>query len=76
MAVKQQPVVGNWYMNMAGQLMKVWALGYAAGKPHRVVIEYLNGKRRIISMDDWRSLNLEAHLYRAARRRDGEELHR
>lgn len=77
MAVKQKPIVGNWYMNMAGQLIKVWALGYASGRPAQVVVEYLNGKRKIISISDWWSLDLEVHLYRATRRRrDNEELHR
>lgn len=77
MAVKQKPVVGNWYMNVAGQLIKVWALGYSSGRLSQVVIEYLNGKRKIIGLQDWWSLDLEVHLYRATRRRrDGEELHR
>lgn len=77
MSVKQKPIVGNWYMNMAGQLIKVWALGYSSGRLTQVVIEYLNGKRRIIGITDWWSLDLEVHLYRATRRkRDSEELHR
>lgn len=77
MSVKQKPVVGNWYMNMTGQLIKVWAVCYAMDQASRVVIEYLNGKRRIIGIEDWYSLDLEVHLYRAARRHRGsEELHR
>lgn len=77
MAVKQKPVVGNWYMNVAGQLIKVWALGYSSGRLTQVVIEYLNGKRKIIALQDWWALDLEVHLYRATRRRrNGEELHR
>lgn len=77
MSVKQRPVVGNWYMNLSGQLIKVWALGYTAGQVRKVVIEYLNGKRRIIGIGDWWSMDLEVHLYRATRRqRNGEELHR
>lgn len=77
MSVKQKPIVGNWYMNVAGQLVKVWALGYSSGRLAQVVIEYLNGKRKIIGLADWYSLDLEVHRYRAARRkRDSEELHR
>lgn len=77
MSVKQKAVVGNWYMNMTGQLIKVWAVGYSSGRPARVVIEYLNGKRKIIGFSDWCSLDLEIHLYRAARRQgSNEELHR
>lgn len=77
MSVKQKPVVGNWYMNMSGQLIKVWALGYSSGRLGKVVIEYLNGKRKILTIGDWWSMDLEVHLYRATRRqRDNEELHR
>lgn len=77
MPVKQKPVVGNWYMNLSGQLIKVWALGYATGRINNVVIEFLNGKRRIIGVDEWWSMDLEIHLYRATRRQrnGGEEQH-
>ena len=74
MPVKQKPVVGNWYMNLSGQLIKVWGLGYATGRLNNVVIELLNGKRKIICIDEWWSMDLEIHLYRATRRqRNGEE---
>lgn len=77
MSAKQKPVIGNWYMNMTGQLIKVWAVGYSAGQTNKVIIEYLNGKKKIIGIDDWHSLDLEVHLYRAARRHhSSEELHR
>ncbi len=78
MSVKQKPVVGNWYMNLSGQLIKVWALGYSSGQVRKVVIEYLNGKRRIIGIGDWWSMDLEVHLYRATRRQrsSSEELHK
>ncbi|MDR2878150.1 MAG: hypothetical protein LBV36_08975 [Chromatiales bacterium] len=78
MSARQKPVVGNWYMNMAGQLIKVWALGYTSGRLSRVVIEHLNGKRKILSLSDWWSLELEIHLYRTTRRKhnSSEELHR
>lgn len=78
MSAKQKPVIGNWYMNMTGQLIKVWAVGYSTGRASRVVIEYLNGKKKVIGIDDWYSLDLEVHLYRATRRHRGstEEFHR
>lgn len=77
MSVKQKPVVGNWYMNLSGQLIKVWALGFTSGHISKVVIEYLNGKRRVIGLDEWTAMDLEVHLYRATRRKHGnEELHR
>ncbi len=71
MAQNIEPEVGNWYMNMTGQLIKVWALAYHRGRLTTVVIEFLNGERRILSLADWNRLDLEVHLNRAAHRRNG-----
>lgn len=74
MTMQQTPLVGNWYMNMTGQLLKVWAVSYADRKPATVVIEYLNGKRKIVGIQDWYHLDLELHLYQTIRRRNREEI--
>ncbi len=71
MAQNIKPEVGNWYMNVTGQLIKVWALAYHETRPCSVVIEYLNGEKRIVSIGDWNRLDLEIHLNRAAHRRNG-----
>ena len=39
MTMQQTPLVGNWYMNMTGQLLKVWAVSYADRKPATVPLE-------------------------------------
>ncbi len=75
MALNIKPEVGNWYMNMTGQLIKVWALAYSKEQLAKVVIEYLNGEKRIISIGDWNHLDLEVHLNRAAHRRNGGHFH-
>ncbi|MBI5450879.1 MAG: hypothetical protein HY940_05925 [Gammaproteobacteria bacterium] len=65
MAIQQQPFVGNWYVNLTGQLIKVVAVGYADGWISKVVIEHINGKRQILGIDTWGLLDLEMHLYNA-----------
>ncbi len=71
MAQNIKPEVGNWYMNVTGQLIKVWAVAYHETRLCSVVIEYLNGEKRIVSIGDWNRLDLEIHLNRAAHRRNG-----
>jgi len=74
MALNIKPEIGSWYMNVTGQLIKVWAVAYSGKHLTSIVIEYLNGDRRIISSEDWKRLDLEAHLYQSVRRRNGEHL--
>ncbi len=68
MAIKTKPLINHWYVNLTGQLIKVVAVGYHEGELSKVVIEYINGKRQIIGIDTWNLLDLEMHLYRAAKR--------
>lgn len=68
MAIKTKAIINNWYVNLTGQLIKVVALGYSEGQLSKVVIEYINGKRQIIGIDTWNLLDLEMHLYKAAKR--------
>jgi len=72
MALNIEPEVGNWYMNMTGRLIKVWAVAYAGDEMTKVVIEFLNAEKRIINIHDWNRLELEIHLHRSAQRRRGE----
>jgi len=75
MALNIEPEVGNWYMNMTGRLIKVWAIAYSGNVIARVVIEFLNAEKRIINIHDWNQLDLEIHLHRSAQRRKGEHFH-
>lgn len=65
MSIKQNPMVGNWYVNLTGQLLKVSAVGYDMGKLTKVVVEFLSGKRLILDLDKWYLLDLETYIYKA-----------
>lgn len=58
-------MVGNWYVNLTGQLLKVSAVGYDMGKLTKVVVEFLSGKRLILDLDKWYLLDLETYIYKA-----------
>ncbi len=67
MFTKQQPVVGAWYVNRTGKLMKVKLMAWRHLEPVSVLIEYLDGKRQVVDMDAWYSLELSRNLQQAAR---------
>ncbi len=54
----QEPVPGAWYVNRTGKLMKVRLLLYAGRRRQALLIEYLEGQRQIIGIDDWYRLQL------------------
>lgn len=68
MAIQQTPVVGNWYVNLTGQLLKVCAISLEQGNLSKVVIEHLSGARTIIDIDTWGLLDLETYIYKSAER--------
>ena len=61
MAVRQRPVPGLYYINLTGQLIKVRALVYSAGVLTRVVVEYLDGRRARLPLDEWNWLELDRY---------------
>jgi len=67
MFTKQQPVVGAWYVNRTGKLMKVKLMAWTKQQPVSVLIEYLDGNRQVVEMDAWYSLELSRNLQQAAR---------
>lgn len=58
MAARQKPVPGFYYINMAGQLIKVRALLYVDGLVRRVVLEYLDGSVIKLALQEWDWLDL------------------
>lgn len=66
MAIQQNPVVGNWYVNLTGQLLKVCAVSFELGALSKVVIEHLSGAKTIIEIGTWQLLDLETYIYKAA----------
>ena len=66
MAIRQNPVVGNWYVNLTGQLLKICAVSYDSGKISKVVIEFLSGKKLILELEKWHLLDLETYIYKSS----------
>jgi hypothetical protein len=61
---KNVPVVGNWYVNRSGQLVKVKLLETIQGVAVKAMIEYLDGTSKIIDMSAWSCLELNRHISR------------
>ena len=76
MSIQQKPVVGSWYINLTGQLLKVWAVSYSDAALSKVVVEYLSGSRVVIDVNQWNLLDLEINFEKIARRRKVEESQR
>ncbi|WP_126456936.1 hypothetical protein [Sulfuriflexus mobilis] len=58
MAILQEPVVGSWYLNQTGKLMKVRMLLHTEQRLSRVMIEYLDSSVKIVDIDAWNFLDL------------------
>ncbi|MBI3563350.1 MAG: hypothetical protein HY080_16725 [Gammaproteobacteria bacterium] len=65
MSKQHTPVVGNWYVNRTGQLVKVKMMELVSGSPSKAMIEYLDGTTKIIDMQAWSCLELNRHLSRS-----------
>ena len=58
MAILQEPIVGSWYLNQTGKLMKVRMLMFTEQSLSRVMIEYLDSSVKIVDIDAWNFLDL------------------
>jgi len=58
MAILQRPIVGSWYLNQTGKLMKVKMLLFSNRRLNRVMIEYLDNTVHIVDIDAWNFLDL------------------
>jgi len=66
MATHQKPKAGNWYVNLAGQLLKVSMVSYLDGNLAKVVIEHLSGAKTIVDIRTWNLLDLDSYIYNTA----------
>lgn len=66
MAIQQKPIVGNWYVNLTGQLLKICAVCYETGTLSKVVIEFLSGKKLILDLEKWYLLDLKNYIYKTS----------
>ena len=74
MAIQQKPIPGNYYINLTGQLIRVMMLVYSEGKPSRVMIEYLDGRRMGIDISEWSWLDLSEYPDWLSRRSQSSDL--
>ena len=58
MAILQEPIVGSWYLNQTGKLMKVRMLMFTERCLTKVMIEYLDSSVKIVDIDAWNFLDL------------------
>lgn len=63
MPVMQRPIVGTWYVNQTGMMLKVRMLGFAGKQVSSVVIEYLEGNTQVVTLHDWQSMELSVHAW-------------
>lgn len=61
----QDPIVGAWFVNLTGQLIKVKLLMFDEEQLHRVLIQYLDGSTKLIDKEDWFCLKLNKHIHEA-----------
>lgn len=59
----QEPIVGTWFVNMTGQLIRVKMLMFSNNKLQRILVQYLDGSTKSINSDDWLNLKLNPHLH-------------
>ena len=60
-----EPVVGTWFVNLTGQLLKVKLLSFNEDKLESVLIQYLDGSTKLINEKDWFCLKLNKHIHQA-----------
>lgn len=58
MAILQEPIVGSWYLNQTGKLMKVRMLMFTERHLSKVMIEYLDSSVKIVDIEAWNFLDL------------------
>jgi hypothetical protein len=58
MAILQEPIVGSWYLNQTGKLMKVRMLMFTEQRLTKVMIEYLDSSVKIVDIEAWNFLDL------------------
>lgn len=59
----QDPIVGTWFVNQTGQLIKVKLLMFNDENLQRVLIQYLDGTTKLIKEEDWFCLKLNKHIH-------------
>ena len=61
MFLQQKPIPGYWYSNLAGQLIQVRAIVFAAGQRSRIILEDISGRRQSVDLASWRGMDMVLH---------------
>jgi len=57
--LQHKPIVGSWYVNKTGKLMKVRMLLFSNDRITTIMIEFLDGMRLNVDYNAWRYLDLD-----------------
>ena len=52
----------SWFINRTGKLMKVKLIMYRHENPIKVMIEFIEGQLKVVSIEDWYCLELNPHI--------------
>ncbi len=61
MQQQKKPIAGDYYVNLTGQLIKVRYLLYSNAQLSTIVLEYQDGCRLFVSLDEWYWLDLRPY---------------
>lgn len=61
------PIVNTWYTDLTGQLFKIKLVVYSRRGVIKIVTQYLDGTKSVITRDEWECLRLIQHAARQAR---------
>ncbi len=73
MSLPQEPVVGSWYLNQAGKLMKVKFLLYSERCLSKVMIEFLDGTLKTVDIAAWNYLDLDVKTRKIERHNEARD---
>ena len=61
----QNPTVGTWFVTPTGQLITIKLVMYDGAKLHRVLVQYLDGKRKLMNRENWFCMKLNKQIHEA-----------
>lgn len=61
MSKQQQPVPGEYYINLTGQLIKVRYLLYSQAEISLIMLEYQDGHRLSVKLNEWFWMDLKPY---------------
>lgn len=62
MSVSEEPVVGSWYADRSGELLRVRLALYRYEHLTALLLEYMEGGRQIVSIDEWYGMDLHRDM--------------